>query len=161
MPQCHGVLDGTAMARVMAVLPWNRGPWLPRLRQTAFFSAAALWVPLTAAGCCQRSRLSATARRVPYAVGMAAIAWMKLSMAGLSHETLAPFPPVRGGLRLVRTDDGSGNDHHAAHTLPTAARARSPQDAAGAGFDRGFTSPPSSSPESASNAANSSGAPAP
>jgi hypothetical protein len=78
---------------------------------------------------------------VPYAVGMAAIAWMKLSMAGLSHETLAPFPPVRGGLRLVRTDDGSGNDHHAAHTLPTAARARSPQDAAGAGSEDSLRRP--------------------
>ncbi|MGW4980698.1 DUF5134 domain-containing protein [Streptomyces mirabilis] len=96
MPQCHGVLDGTAMARVMAVLPWNRGPWLPRLRQTAFFSAAALWVPLTAAGCCHRSRLSTTARRLPYAVGMAAIAWMKLSMAGPSHEPWRHFHQCEG-----------------------------------------------------------------
>ncbi|MGW2972464.1 hypothetical protein ACWDBO_37510, partial [Streptomyces mirabilis] len=43
MPPVLGVVAVAAYAanRVqMAVLPWNRGPWLPRLWQTAFFSAA-------------------------------------------------------------------------------------------------------------------------
>ncbi|MEU9457044.1 DUF5134 domain-containing protein [Streptomyces sp. NPDC048277] len=81
----------TAMALAMAVMPWNCGSGLPALPRTAFFTAAALWFPLTAtfplaaAGSRQRSRPTATARRLPYAVGMAAMAWMTLSMAGPSH----------------------------------------------------------------------------
>ncbi|WP_217551827.1 DUF5134 domain-containing protein [Streptomyces sp. GbtcB6] len=83
----------TAMALAMAVMPWNRGPGLPELPQTAFFATAALWFPLTAAGCRQRSRLAAAARRLPYAVGMAAMAWMTLSMAGPSHTPVAEGLP--------------------------------------------------------------------
>ncbi|WP_089105531.1 DUF5134 domain-containing protein [Streptomyces hyaluromycini] len=91
----------TAMALAMAVMPWNCGPGLPELPQTVFFAAAALWFPLTAAGCPQRSRPTATARRLPYAVGMAAMAWMTLSMASPSHEPVAEgLPSERQAVNL-------------------------------------------------------------
>ncbi|MEV0220944.1 DUF5134 domain-containing protein [Streptomyces sp. NPDC050704] len=90
----------TAMALAMAVMPWSWGRALPELPQTALFAAAALWFPLTAVRRCRESRPAATARRLPYAAGMAAMAWMTHPMAGSSHETLAE------GLPAV---------HHAAH----------------------------------------------
>jgi hypothetical protein len=77
------------MALAMAVMPWNCARGLPELPQTAFFAAAALRFPLTTAGRHQRSRLTATARRLPYPAGMAATAGMTLSMMGPSHEPLA------------------------------------------------------------------------
>ncbi|MFF7982810.1 DUF5134 domain-containing protein [Streptomyces sp. NPDC007901] len=82
----------TVMALAMTVLPWHSGHALPELPQTAsaFFAAAALWFPLTA-GRGRRSRLTVIARRLPYSVGMAAMAWMTLAMAGPSHE-----PPAEG-----------------------------------------------------------------
>jgi hypothetical protein len=84
----------TAMALAMAVMPWNCSSTMPELPLTAFFTAAALWFPLAAAGRCQQSRLTATAQRLPYAAGMAAMAWMTLSMAGLSHEPLTQGLPA-------------------------------------------------------------------
>ncbi|MGP4052021.1 DUF5134 domain-containing protein [Streptomyces sp. 2A115] len=84
----------TAMALAMAVMPWSWGRALPELPQTAFFAAAALWFPLTAVSHRQESRLAATARRLPYAAGMAAMAWMTHSTAGRSHETLAGGLPA-------------------------------------------------------------------
>ncbi|MGI5134012.1 MULTISPECIES: DUF5134 domain-containing protein [unclassified Streptomyces] len=90
----------TAMALAMAVMPWRWGGMLSEVSLTAFFAAAALWFPLTAVSSRQKPRLTATARRLPYAAGMAAMAWMTHSMAALSHETLA---------------DGLSAANHAAH----------------------------------------------
>ncbi|MEU5597791.1 DUF5134 domain-containing protein [Streptomyces sp. NPDC020298] len=86
----------TAMALAMAVMPWNCGFALPELPLAAFFTAAALWFPLAPAGRCRQSGLTATAQRLPYAAGMAAMAWMTLSMAGPSHKP----PMVTGVLSL-------------------------------------------------------------
>ncbi|MFH8738381.1 DUF5134 domain-containing protein [Streptomyces sp. NPDC017964] len=98
----------TAMALAMAVMPWNCSSALPELPLTAFFTAAALWFPLAAAGRCQQSRLTATARRLPYAAGMAAMAWMTLSMAGLSHEPLAQgLPAEHQAVHLSHSAGGS------------------------------------------------------
>ncbi|AVH55209.1 MULTISPECIES: DUF5134 domain-containing protein [Streptomyces] len=66
----------TAMALVMAVMPWSWGRSLHHTAQAVFFAAAALWFPLTAVCRHQESRLAATVRRLPYTVGMAAMAWM-------------------------------------------------------------------------------------
>jgi hypothetical protein len=103
----HGVLTGstgwrsrvdhflhTAMALTMAVMPWNWGRVLPEAPLTAFFAAAALWFLLNAASHCEKSVLTATAPRLPYAAGMAAMAWMTHSIACPSHETLTEGLPA-------------------------------------------------------------------
>ncbi|MER5409273.1 DUF5134 domain-containing protein [Streptomyces sp. NPDC002769] len=85
----------TAMALVMAVMPWfDLGRGLPEGAQTAFFAAAALWYPLTAVSGRQESGPAAAARRLPYAVGMAAMGWMTRPGAAEPHEALggAPVP---------------------------------------------------------------------
>ncbi|MFH8442990.1 DUF5134 domain-containing protein [Streptomyces sp. NPDC018026] len=85
----------TVMALAMAVMPWSWGRALPESPQTLFFSAAALWFPLTAAvGRPPGSWPGAVAGRLPYAGGMAAMAWMNHSMAGSHHEALAGGPPA-------------------------------------------------------------------
>lgn len=66
----------TAMALAMAVMPWHLSGGQSLPGQTAFFAAAALWFPLTAIADRQSSGLTGAARRSPYAVGMAAMAWM-------------------------------------------------------------------------------------
>ncbi|MFJ3307183.1 DUF5134 domain-containing protein [Streptomyces sp. NPDC086549] len=97
-----------AMALAMAVMPWNGVRILPAVPLTAFFAAAALWFPLTAVSRRQESRLTATARRLPYAVGMAAMAWMAHSMAVPSHETLAEgFPAAHQAAHLGHSAGGS------------------------------------------------------
>ncbi|MDT0469137.1 DUF5134 domain-containing protein [Streptomyces gibsoniae] len=93
------VLD-IAMALAMAMMPWTSGYMLPRLPQTVFFAAAALWFPLTAVRRAQKSGLVDIARRLPHAAGMAAMAWMTYLTAGSSHETLA---------------EGISSAHHTAH----------------------------------------------
>jgi hypothetical protein len=121
----HGVLSGdpgwrsrvdqflhTAMALAMAVMPWRWGRMLSDVSVTAFFAAAALWFPLTAVGCSQKPRLTATARRLPYAAGMAAMAWMMHSTVGLSHETLAGgLPPANQAAHLghIAGESKAGN----------------------------------------------------
>lgn len=82
------------MALAMAVMPWNWGRILSEVPLTAFFAAAATWFSLTAVSCRQESRLAATARRLPYGVGMAAMAWMAYSTAGPSHEILVGGLPA-------------------------------------------------------------------
>lgn len=84
----------TAMALAMAVMPWSWGRMLPQAPQTAFFAAAALWFALTAIGRRQEPWPAATIRRLPYAAGMAAMAWMTHATAGPSHETLAEDRPA-------------------------------------------------------------------
>ncbi|MFD6193483.1 DUF5134 domain-containing protein [Streptomyces sp. NPDC060275] len=85
----------TAMALAMAVMPWSWGRALPGPPQALFFTAAALWFPLTAAAGRPRGTWpGALPGRLPYAGGMAAMAWMTHSMAGSPHETLAGGPPV-------------------------------------------------------------------
>src|SRR4051794_20327447 len=84
----------TAMALAMAEMPGNWGRMLAAPPPTAFFAAATLWFPLTALSRWQESRLTAIAPRLPYAAGMAAMAWMTHSMAGPSHENLAEGLPA-------------------------------------------------------------------
>ncbi|WP_393101592.1 DUF5134 domain-containing protein [Streptomyces sp. LN325] len=83
----------TAMALVMAVMPWrNLGRVLPEEAQTAFFAAAALWYPLTAVRSRQQSGPAATVKRLPHAVGMAAMGWMTRPGAAEPHEALGGGP---------------------------------------------------------------------
>ncbi|MFJ2397718.1 DUF5134 domain-containing protein [Streptomyces sp. NPDC087843] len=83
----------TAMALVMAVMPWfDLSRVLPGGAQPAFFVAAALWYPLTAVSGRQESGPAATARRLPYAVGMAAMGWMTRPGAAEPHEALGGVP---------------------------------------------------------------------
>ncbi|MGW4136262.1 DUF5134 domain-containing protein [Streptomyces mirabilis] len=72
----------TVMALAMAVMPWNGGGMLPEA-QTTFFAAAALWFPLTAVSRQRQFELTDVTRRLPYAAGMAAMAWM----THLGHST--------------------------------------------------------------------------
>ncbi|MET9353147.1 DUF5134 domain-containing protein [Streptomyces sp. NPDC006617] len=96
----HGVLSGgsgwregvdqllhLAMALAMAVMPWSWGRLLPQAPMTALFAAAALWFPLTAVGRRQEPWPTAIRRSLPYAAGMAAMAWMTYSAAVASHES--------------------------------------------------------------------------
>lgn len=78
------------MALAMAAMPWGRLPV-----GSMFFVAAALWFPLTAVRRRHESRLTAIAGRLPYAVGMAAMAWMVMPHAreGASHQTQAKGLP--------------------------------------------------------------------
>ncbi|MER5520900.1 DUF5134 domain-containing protein [Streptomyces sp. NPDC002763] len=82
------------MALVMAVMPWGWGGALPELPLSVFFAAAALWFPLTAVKCGQERQLSAAARRLPYAVGMAAMTWMSYRSTGHAHQTMAEGVPT-------------------------------------------------------------------
>lgn len=79
------------MALAMAAMPW--GLVLPEAEQTAFFLAAALWFLLTADRGRHGFELAAIARRLPYAVGMAAMAWM----VGLSHATAGGSHQIQAG----------------------------------------------------------------
>ncbi|MFJ8027878.1 DUF5134 domain-containing protein [Streptomyces sp. NPDC096311] len=72
----------SVMALAMAVMPWNGGGMLPEA-QTTFFAAAALWFPLTAVSRHRQFELTDVTRRLPYAAGMAAMAWM----TRLGHST--------------------------------------------------------------------------
>ncbi|MFF5139619.1 DUF5134 domain-containing protein [Streptomyces sp. NPDC013157] len=83
-----------AMALTMAVMPWGWGGALPALPQSVFFAAAALWFPLTAVRRGQEGQLSAMVRRLPYAVGMAAMTWMSYRAAGHGHQTMADGVPT-------------------------------------------------------------------
>ncbi|MEW1775967.1 DUF5134 domain-containing protein [Streptomyces sp. NPDC086777] len=84
-----------AMALAMAVMPWRLGGVLPALPQSVFFAAAALWFPWTAVRSGREGRLAATVRRLPYAVGMAAMTWMSYRAAGhQGHETMAGGLPA-------------------------------------------------------------------
>ncbi|RPK32124.1 DUF5134 domain-containing protein [Streptomyces sp. ADI93-02] len=80
-----GHLLHAAMALAMAAMPWSWGRALPVVPQTAFFAAAALWFCFTAAGRRDEPRWTATARNLPAAVGMAAMAWMTHFMASAVH----------------------------------------------------------------------------
>ncbi|WP_406431266.1 DUF5134 domain-containing protein [Streptomyces sp. NBC_00631] len=94
---CRGRVDHllhAAMALAMAAMPWSWGGALPELPQAVFFATAALWFPLTAVRSGQERQLSATARRLPYAVGMAAMTWMSYRAAGHSHQTMAEGVPT-------------------------------------------------------------------
>ncbi|MEU0965784.1 DUF5134 domain-containing protein [Streptomyces sp. NPDC005917] len=84
-----------AMASAMAAMPWGWVTWLHQPGAVAFFAPAALWFPLTADRRQQESRLAATSRRLPYAAGMAAMAWTARAShpaAGPSHENVASLP---------------------------------------------------------------------
>ncbi|MFF1568222.1 DUF5134 domain-containing protein [Streptomyces sp. NPDC058293] len=65
-----------AMAAAMAVMPWSVGHSLSGGTATLFFTAAALWFPLTAFDGRPAHAVAAIAARLPSAVGMAAMAWM-------------------------------------------------------------------------------------
>ncbi|RPE46024.1 uncharacterized protein DUF5134 [Streptomyces sp. Ag109_O5-1] len=96
-PGCRSRIDHllhAAMALAMAVMPWSWGSALPGLPQSVFFACAALWFPLTAVRSGRERQLSATARRLPYAVGMAAMTWMSYRAAGHSHQTMAEGVPT-------------------------------------------------------------------
>ncbi|MEU9149493.1 DUF5134 domain-containing protein [Streptomyces sp. NPDC048417] len=100
------------MALAMAVMPWSWGGALPELPQSLFFATAALWFPLTAVKCGQERRLSATARRLPYAVGMAAMTWMSYRAAGHAHQAVAEgVPTAHQAMRLSHFTGGSKADN--------------------------------------------------
>ncbi|GGJ61300.1 DUF5134 domain-containing protein [Streptomyces brasiliensis] len=84
-----------AMAVAMAAMPW--GPTLPRTGQTVFFTAAALWFPLTPVRRPRESLPAATARRLPYALGMAAMVWM-LRTPHATHHAPAEGESTTGSL---------------------------------------------------------------
>ncbi|WP_171115138.1 MULTISPECIES: DUF5134 domain-containing protein [unclassified Streptomyces] len=90
------------MALAMAAMPWGRVP--VGTAQSTFFVAAALWFPLTAVRRRHESQLTATARRLPYAVGMAAMAWMVMPHAtkDAPHQTQAKgLPSAHQGAHLA------------------------------------------------------------
>ncbi|MFJ9123484.1 DUF5134 domain-containing protein [Streptomyces sp. NPDC102340] len=72
-----------AMSLAMAAMPW--GPTLPRTAQTVFFSAAALWFAFAPVCRPGEARAAATARRLPSALGMAAMVWMLRTPHGSHH----------------------------------------------------------------------------
>jgi len=74
----------TVMASAMAVMPWHRVGDVPPPGQTVFFAAAALWFPLTGVLSRRGPGPADLARRSPYAVGMAAMAWMPLRHSGVA-----------------------------------------------------------------------------
>lgn len=84
-----------AMAVAMAAMPW--GPTPPRTAQAVFFTAAALWFPLTAVRRPRESHLAETARRLPYALGMAAMVWM-LRTPHATHHAPAVGASTAGSL---------------------------------------------------------------
>jgi hypothetical protein len=72
------------MAAGMAAMPWSYGPPLSGRAATVFFTAAALWFPLTA------HKAPGFADRLTSAVGMAAMAWMSRTPPGAGRsETVA------------------------------------------------------------------------
>ncbi|MEU9347897.1 DUF5134 domain-containing protein [Streptomyces sp. NPDC048278] len=100
------------MALTMATMPWSWGGTLPALPQSVFFAAAALWFPLTAVRSGREGHLSATVRRLPYAVGMAAMTWMSYRAAGHSRQTMADGVPtahqaMRAGHSMGESKAGS------------------------------------------------------
>lgn len=124
-----------AMALAMAAMPWAWAPELPAAPQTAFFAAAAVWFPASARhgpgrerhgpGRQRRrpgraSRSAASLRRLPYAVGMAAMAWMTLPARHPSHGT-----PTEGLATTGAAAHGPGHMADAAHTGNLAATAGS------------------------------------
>ena len=74
----------TVMASAMAVMPWHGVGEVQARGQTVFFAAAALWFPLTAVLDRRGPGLGDLARRSPYAVGMAAMAWMPMRHTGVT-----------------------------------------------------------------------------
>lgn len=84
-----------AMAVAMAAMPW--GPLLPRTGQTVLFTAAALWFPLTPVRRPGEPLQAATARRLPYALGMAAMVWM-LHSPHATHHAPATVESTTGSL---------------------------------------------------------------
>jgi hypothetical protein len=87
-----------AMALAMAVMPWSWGRALPELPQSVFFAAAALWFPLTAVSRHRQFELTDVARRLPYAVGMTAMAWM----TNLGHSTGSKAGDAVTGVRALK-----------------------------------------------------------
>jgi hypothetical protein len=85
-------IDGllhTVMAVAMCVMPWSWGAWVPARAQAVFFAVAALWFPLSALSRRRGLRLSAAARSLSSAGGMAAMTWMACSTASPGHQTPA------------------------------------------------------------------------
>ncbi|MER5787542.1 DUF5134 domain-containing protein [Streptomyces sp. NPDC001980] len=108
---CVDHLLHAAMALAMAVMPWSWGGALPALPQSVFFAAAALWFPLTAVRSGQEGQLSATVRRLPYAVGMAAMTWMSYRATGHAHETMADgVPTAHQAMHVSHSMGGSKAD---------------------------------------------------
>ncbi|MFD5754010.1 DUF5134 domain-containing protein [Streptomyces sp. NPDC127044] len=103
-------------------MPWSWGRALPELPQSVFFAAAAMWFPLTAVNRGQERRLSATARRLPYAVGMAAMTWMSYRAAGHSHQTMAEgVPTAHQAMHLSHSmgeSKGRQRRHRSARAVP-------------------------------------------
>ncbi|MGW3731227.1 DUF5134 domain-containing protein [Streptomyces sp. NPDC000851] len=83
-----------AMAMAMAAMPW--GPMLPHTGQTVLFTAA-LWFPLTPVRRPGESLPAATARRLPYALGMVAMVWM-LRTPPATHHAPAVGESTTGSL---------------------------------------------------------------
>ncbi|MEV5959163.1 DUF5134 domain-containing protein [Streptomyces sp. NPDC051987] len=100
-----------AMALAMAAMPWSWGGALPALPQSVFFAAAALWFPLTAVRSGPEGRLSATVRRLPYAVGMAAMTWMSYRATGHAQGAMADgVPPAHQAMQGGHSLAGSKAD---------------------------------------------------
>ncbi|MFE2092089.1 DUF5134 domain-containing protein [Streptomyces sp. NPDC059460] len=85
-----------AMAVAMAAMLWR--PTLPRTAHAVFFTAAALWFTLTPVRRAGESHLVATARRLPYALGMAAMVWMLRTPHVMHHHAPAVRESSSGSL---------------------------------------------------------------
>lgn len=80
------------MAVSMAAMPWSPVGSLSGRTTAVLFTAAALWFPLTALHHRSADTMSALVRRLPPAVGMAAMAWMLRTPHGgavASHDSPA------------------------------------------------------------------------
>ncbi|MFL9657194.1 DUF5134 domain-containing protein [Streptomyces sp. PB17] len=93
-----------AMAAAMAAMPWSPGPPLSGRAATVFFTAAALWFPLTA-----RTTV-VLADRLTSAVGMAAMAWMSRPPSGA-----VPVSASATVRETVAAAGGPAAHHIAAH----------------------------------------------
>ncbi|GAA2332106.1 DUF5134 domain-containing protein [Streptomyces kunmingensis] len=76
-----------AMALAMAAMPW--GPTPARNAQAVFFTVAALWFTCTPTRRPRESRPAALVRRLPSALGMAAMVWMLRTPHTLHHAPTA------------------------------------------------------------------------
>ena len=89
-----------AMSVTMAAMPWSFGRPLSGRVTTVVLTLAALWFPLTALRRHPANRVTDIAGRLPYAVGMVAMAWMSRTHHGTAmppHATLAAGAPAAHG----------------------------------------------------------------
>ncbi|MEU2672054.1 DUF5134 domain-containing protein [Streptomyces sp. NPDC007164] len=92
------------------------GPSLPQTAQTLLYSVAAVWFTLVPACRPGESRPDATARRLPSALGMAAMVWMLRTPHGTHHAPAVAAPHSGSPVTAAPAGGGCG-------TRPTSRRA--------------------------------------